>query len=176
MKLTINLVLAILFLIGLSFNSFAAIATPSTIVKKKTKKESVFKQISVDEIFTMPKKDIEARIGRKLKFKEKLGLLIIRKAVKKSKRKKVRTSGSGNLMGVLSLTLGVLSIPAIALAVESPYFLVMGLLFSIAAVTLGIIGLKRKESKRVFSILGIIFGGAILFLTLMALLIIVGAG
>lgn len=173
MKSIIHLFLPIIFLIGLSFNSFAAIVTPSTIAKEKTKKESAFKQLSVEEIFTMPKKDIEAKIGRKLKFKEKLGLIIVQKAAKKAVKKRTKKAGNENLMGILSLTFGGLSFlgTLAAFGGSLPIF-AGGFLMSIAGITLGIIGLKKKEPKRVLSILGIVFGGLSFLFGLLIILVI----
>ena len=179
MKSFIHLFLPFLFLMGLSFSSFGAIATPSTIAKKKAKKESAFKQISTEEIFTMPKKDIEAKIGRKLKVKEKLALLIVRKAVKKAKKKQRKAAGNENLLGILSLSFGAASLFSMLLffggsgggGVIFGFF--GGILFGIAGLTLGIISLKKGEPKNGLSIAGIILGATSIFIALLAILIII---
>lgn len=155
MKLFIHSFLPFLFLMSLSFNSFGAVATPSTIAKEKVKKESVFKQISAEEIFTMPKKDIEAKIGRKLKFKEKLGLRIVRKAMKRTKKKTAKTYSNENLLGILSLSFGVAGILALG---GGLYGYLAALILGIAALTLGIISVRQGEPKRGLAIVGIVLG------------------
>lgn len=167
MKSFLKITLSLLFFVGLSFNSFAAVATPGSVADLEAKKESAFKQLSVEEIFTMPKADIEEKIGRKLKFKEKLGLRIIQKAAKKAIKKRTGTKANENLFGILSISLG-------GAGLLSAFLYGYGALaLGIAGIALGVVGLKRDEPKRILSILGIVFGSLVLLLAILVIAIFV---
>jgi hypothetical protein len=168
MKTILKSTLALLFMFVLSSNySYAVVSTPGDVINPKAKKESAFTQLTVEEMFTMPRKDIEAKIGRKLKLKERLGFAIIKKAAKKASKKmnkkRTKAAANENIFGILSISLGGAGL------LSTFFYGVSGLLLSIAGITLGIIGLKRDEPKRILSILGIVFGSIVLLLALLVI-------
>lgn len=175
MKKNIFSILPLLFILGFSFQSYGIVSTPEKGLKKKPKKESAFKQLSTEEIFTMPKKDIESKIGRKLKFKEKLGLWIIQKAYKKAEKKIQKrraklgaTKAKENLFGTLSISFAGLGL--LSLFTRNVYGFLGSILFSTAALALGIIGLIRKEPKRFLSIIGLIISLIVLIILYVAII------
>ncbi len=172
MKLTKYFFVLLLSVFAMNTSSAFVVATPATIVEVKPvdKKESIFKQLTAEEMFTMPRADIEEKIGRKLKFKERLGLKIIQKAAKKAeKRMKKKGIKKGqqneNLFGILSISLGGAGLLS---ALFSGYG---ALSLGIAGLALGIVGLKRDEPKRILSILGIVFGGLVILFALLVLIV-----
>jgi hypothetical protein len=106
---------------------------------------------------------VEARLGRKLKFKEKVGLWILKKRVKRQERRAKRAQrGTGPVDGlaIASFICGILGFLGIT---------------AIAAVVLGIIslsGFSRDPGFRTgrgFAIAGIVLGG----LTILGFLLLV---
>lgn len=175
MKTLLKSTLAVLFMFGLSFNSYAVMSTPGdVVVNTKAKKESAFTQLTVEEIFTMPKDDIEAKIGRKLKFKEKLGLRIVQKAAKRmEKRMEKRNKKKGTEVTANENLFGIIAISAGGAGLLSSFTGYGGLLLGAAGITLGIISRKRDEPKKILGILGIVFGAIAVLLSILLLLILV---
>lgn len=145
----------LVFMFSLSFNSYAVVSVPKvTVADIKVKKESVFTQLSMEEIFTMSRTDIETKVGRKLKLKERLGLKILQKAAKKmekhGKKKGTEAMANENLFGILSISFGSVGLLTAVMGV--------GILFGIAAIVLGVISRKRAEPRRKLRNLGVFFG------------------
>jgi len=88
-----------------------------------------------------------------------------KKRIKKSQKKKRKINFT---FGRLSLGLGILG----ALLIWQPYISILGLLCSLAAVVLGILGLKKEEHKKM-SKWGIALGGLgiMYFLTIFVLVL-----
>jgi len=111
---------------------------------------------------------VEAKLGRKLKFKERLGLSVARGKMKRAERRKAkgkpRADGPTDGMAIASLVLGIL-----------------GLLFIIPAVpalVLGILSLSRIKRNPQYlkgkgmAIAGIVMGGLVVAIILIAVLFI----
>ncbi len=116
---------------------------------------------------------VEAQLGRKLKFTERIALSIVRKKAKKQARKKTkRGSGDGTVTDVPSLVAMVCGI----LGFLGIWVTLFAGLLGVAALILGIIGLGRFKKEpgyrkgKGFAIAGIVLGG-----TLIALLLLVAA-
>lgn len=173
MKTLLRSTLAVLFMFGLSFNSYAVVSTPdAVVVDAKAKKESIFTQLSVEEIFTMPRADIEAKVGRKLKLKERMGLKIIQKVgkkmEKKMKKKGTKAAANENLFGIIAISAGGAGL----LSFITGYG---GVVFGVGGIVLGIISRKRDEPKKILGILGIVFGALAILLSILALALFVAS-
>jgi hypothetical protein len=113
---------------------------------------------------------VETKLGRKLKFTERIALSIARKKAKKQARKRAKNGpGDGTVTdtpSLLALIFGIIGIPL-------TFVFGIGILFSIAALVLGIVGLgriKREEGYRKgrgLAITGIVLGGLMLLLLLL---------
>ena len=113
---------------------------------------------------------VEAQIGRKLKFTERIALSIVRTKAKKKARKLAKNGPDGTVVDGLSLAsmiLGILAFVGI-IAGFFPYYL------AIAALVLGIVGLGRVNREqgylrgKGYAIAGIALGGTWLFLAILA--------
>lgn len=115
---------------------------------------------------------VEARIGRKLKFSERIALSVVRGKVKRQARKRAKAGPDGTVVDAPSLLSMILGILAFAVAIFTPF----AFFLAIAALVLGIVGLgrvKRAEGYRTgkgFAVAGIVLGG--IWLVLLLLLIV----
>ncbi len=130
---------------------------------------SIFSQLTLEEMVTL-KKEIKSKIDRKLTFQEWLVIKVIKYKARKHERKRTRTTdGQRRPYDPVSITAAVSSLIGIILisflAVSALWVVI---LFGIAGILLGIIGIfgPKKDKKRKgegFAFLGIILGiGAIL--------------
>ena len=119
----------------------------------------------------MQKEKIEARLGRKLKFKEKIGLWILKKRVKRQERRAKRAQRGGG--------------PVDGLAIASFVCGILGFLIgwpAIAALVLGIVslsGFNRNPGFRRgkgYAIAGIIMGGVVILAVLVIVAIFASGG
>lgn len=120
----------------------------------------------------LSRKAMEAKLGRKLKFTERVALSIARKQVKKQ-QKAAAPGGKLDTISLLAGIFGILTLPLL-------FFGVVGALTALAALILGIIGLGRTprdgfRSGKGFAITGVVIGGLYYILFLLAILIIVAA-
>lgn len=113
---------------------------------------------------------VEVQLGRKLTFTERVALSIVRKKAKKQAKRQAKSAADGRITDTPALLSMIFGIVGLIGLFVSGYFL----LLSIAAVVLGIVGLSNinrnpgyKKGKG-FAIAGIAIGGGILFLTLLA--------
>ncbi len=174
MKTIFKTTVILFMMLGINFNSYAVISGPSpeteTTIKKK--KESIFTQLEVNEILTMSRTDIEAKVGRKLKLRERMGLKIVHNAVKKMNKKinkkRKESSAKENLFGIIGTAAGGLGL--------STFFTGYGgFTLGVAGIVFGIISLKREEPKKIFGILGIVLGGLAVLLSIIWLLIFIAS-
>ena len=112
---------------------------------------------------------VEAKLGRKLKFTERVALSLVRKKAKKQAKRAARGKADGRVTDTMSLVSMILGILGLVLAVVTIY----GGLLSVAALVLGIIGLSRIRRApdllkgKGFAIAGIVLGGAYVALVLL---------
>ncbi len=100
---------------------------------------------------------------KKMKLKDKISLKILQKALKKNLgRYAAEEPKESKTIGILSVVTG--GIGLILLFAGTPIFLI----FSLAGIILGIIGLKNQ--KKTLALIGIILGGVTILLLLIALL------
>ena len=123
----------------------------------------------------LSRKAVEARLGRKLKFTERIALSIVRKKAKKQARKRAENGPEdGTITDVPSLLAMIFGI----LGIIFTFLIGVGILFSIAALVLGIVGLSRVKREagyrkgKGFAIAGIVLGGLVLLLLLLVLVIV----
>ncbi len=89
--------LSCLFLVFALNTSFAfVVATPSTIIvgEEEAKTETVYKNLTKDDILTMSNKELSQKMGKKLRLKDKLILGMVKRSLKKAE-KKGRTGKKG---------------------------------------------------------------------------------
>lgn len=120
----------------------------------------------------MSRKAVEAQLGRKLKFTERIALSIARKQAKKQ-RKAAAPGGKMDTISLIAGILGILTIPLLFLGW-------VGALTALAALILGIIGLGRTRrdgfrSGKGFAITGVVIGGLYYLLFLLLVVIIAAA-
>jgi hypothetical protein len=120
---------------------------------------------------------VEAKLGRKLKFTERIGLSMVRKKARKATRKQLKSSPDGRIVDGLSLTSMILGILAFLGVITGLSW--FSLVFAVGALVLGIIGLGRVNRDpgylkgKGFAIAGIALGGSWFFLGLLAVAIII---
>lgn len=147
-----------LLLISLSTTSQAAF-TPATDAEASTTEALTSSDLT--------REAVEAKLGRKLKFKERVGLSIARGKVKRAERRKAKgkkpqASGPTDGFAIASLVLGVLGF----------FFLIP----AIPALILGIISLGRINRDPQYlkgkgmAIAGIVMGGVVIIAILILVL------
>lgn len=106
--------------------------------------------------------DYEKQTGKKLGFFERIKFKLAQKYAKKLEK----SDGSGKkTLSLLALILGGGSLLCLFIL---PLF---GILMALAGLILGIVGLK-KESSKTMAILGIVFGGLTLLLTIFFIILV----
>lgn len=135
---------------------------------------------------SLSRKAVETRLGRKLKFTERVGLSLARGKMKRSERKAVRKGmgkapndkfAAGSLFsGILGLALFVVLLPQFSA-------LIVGVLLGLLAGVLGLIALRRFKRNPQFrsgkglAITGLVLGGVMTLILLLFLVAIAsGAG
>ncbi|TXF91779.1 DUF4190 domain-containing protein [Neolewinella aurantiaca] len=117
---------------------------------------------------------VENQLGRKLRFRERVALGIVRGKARKQARKQRRQGSDGTVVDGLALTSMILGI----LAFVGVAFGGFTLLFALGALVLGIVGLGRIKKSygyrtgKGYAIAGIVLGGAWLVLVLLIISII----
>jgi hypothetical protein len=87
MSRLLRLTFILLGLLLLTSTSSLAVHTP-TIKSSETKGLKLAMQsLTVDDIINLKRKEIELKLGTKLKFKERIALVLVKKKVKRAKRK-----------------------------------------------------------------------------------------
>ncbi len=126
---------------------------------------------SVEDFLALTPKDIEARTGKKPSLGERIALKLAQKRVKKQLKKgeqpEFQEGGSGGNLGLLSLIFGGAGV----LLVFIPAIGIIGLLSGIAGFVLGLIALKRGE-KKTMPIIGMVLGGLVILLFIVAIAVI----
>lgn len=122
----------------------------------------------------LARKAVEARLGRKLTFRERIGLGIVRAKAKRQQRraargKAVANGGKLDSISLIAGILGILTIPALFLGL-------LGGVFALGALIMGIIGLTRTprdgfRSGKGWAIVGTVIGGLYFLLVLVAIAI-----
>ena len=104
--------------------------------------------------------------GEKMTFRERVATKILDKKINKFMKKNEahKAGGGGNTFSLLGLIFGGSSLLLIWVLG------LVGILFALAGIIFGIIGLKKEDSK-VMAILGIVFGSLTMFLLLLAVII-----
>lgn len=82
MILRLSLCLALLF--GVFSESFAVKSAPRPAASEE---QSEFAQFSQDELLNLSRSDVEARIGRKMSFRERMARKIAKKQIKKARKR-----------------------------------------------------------------------------------------
>ncbi len=174
MKLMNNILITFFLALGMSFNSYAIVSidAPTSTKVKKQKTESVFTQLTTEELLTLSKNDIQEKVGRKLKLREKLGLKIIHGAVKRMGKKmakaKAKPRAKDNLFSIIGISAGGAGLVGFFSGVG-------GIVLGAAGIVFGIIGLKKEEPKRILAILGIVFGGLAILISLIWLALVIAS-
>jgi hypothetical protein len=118
---------------------------------------------------------MEAKLGRKLKFTERIALSVVRGKAKREARKQANNSPDGTVVDVTSLVSMILGI----LAFVFVFFTGYAFFLAVAALVMGIVGLGRVNRDsgyrkgKGFAIAGIALGGTWLFLGTLLLALVV---
>jgi hypothetical protein len=139
---------------------------PATIIAPPSKTPIVLSSEQQQKLASLKISDVQKLIGRKLTFKEKIGLWLLKHTSnKKTESKKGSTALTFGIVGVVMLILGLVV----------PYILLGALVAAILAVVLGSNAKKQNPSDRKAEtavILGwITIGGIALVLILAAILL-----
>lgn len=159
MKLLPILVCLFLFTTG---QGRAAVAAPPVVVEN-----------SVTETTSLNRADLEAQLGRKLKFTERIAFGMLKKKARKQQK---AAAGDGKTDG-LAVTSFVVGVASILLLFANG----IGFLTAIVGLVLGIVALSRINrnpgfrSGKGLAIAGIAINGGLIFLTLLALAIVIAA-
>lgn len=114
---------------------------------------------------------LEGKLGRKLKFTERLALGIAKRKIKRQQKRAARGGGPVDVPSLLSLIFGVLGFLGVVLGVVSFFF-------ALAALVLGIIGINRHarnpglRTGRGMAIAGTVLGGVYMVILVAVLAII----
>lgn len=92
-------------ILTLSVQGFSAVSVAPSKAKEKIK---VTDQLTESDILTLSSKEIEQKIGKKLKFKEKVALKVAKKNIKRVKAGKKPFNGLGFVLGLVLGLIGVL--------------------------------------------------------------------
>ena len=141
---------------------------------------SIYSQLTLEEMVTLKKKEIRAKLGRKLKFREWLGLKILKTKIKKAKRKAVKQArqkavGEKRPVDPVSMISFGSSLLGIGLMIKFfastfsagwPSLTFLWWLFLLAGLVLGLVALfsKKRYEKRWgkgFAIAGVVLAGVI---------------
>lgn len=142
----------------LLFILFASISTTSAAVAPAKNATPATTQLTAADL---TRDAVEARIGRKLKFKERIALSMVRGKAKRAERRQVR-GGATDGLAIASLVCGILGLFLFWLAVP--------------ALVLGIISLDRYSNGiyhtgKGIAIAGIVLGGIVILAILVVLVL-----
>lgn len=165
-----------LLFFAIAFVAFApaAIAVNPDKAVSKTADEYLIQEgplsgLTVEEAMTMKPKEIKARTGQKLKFGERLGLKVLQRKYRKAKKKGEEFApedARDNLFGIIGLSIAGFGL------LFGWIIWPIALLFGIAGLVLGIIGLKR-DSEPTFSWAAIGVGGAAILIAIIILIVVI---
>jgi hypothetical protein len=157
--------LPVLLLICSTLSSVASVkpTEKATTLEKFYKNFPGLKGVTLTQLLELSPREYEKASGQKLKLKEK----IVYKVVKWKLKKKMRPEHSEKqrTLGVLSLVSGLL---AVALIFVPSAIGILGILFAIAALVLGIKSLKGNSNAP--GLIGLILGSAVLFIFILAVI------
>jgi len=88
----------------LSVQGFSAVS----VAPSKAKEVKLTDQLTESDILSLSSKEIEQKIGKKLKFKEKVALKVAKKNIKRIKAGKKPFDGIGFILGLFLGLIGVL--------------------------------------------------------------------
>ena len=137
--------------------------------------------LTATDLLTLDKKELESKIGRKLKFKEKLAIRIIKRKLKKqaSKNANQQKTEPKAVLGFVFSTLGFIA--SLIALVSSGYGVLFAVAFGILGLIFSAIGLRKttkgespKKGKGLAlagMIIGIVVSGTWLLLVLAAFIV-----
>lgn len=121
-----------------------------------TTPENTISTLSLEDITTLDKKGMEAKMGRKLKFKERLMFSVLKRTLKKGKKRQARAKAKKSKdegkqvsgLAIASVILGGLALFLLLLGfVGIANVAFIGLLLAIPGLITGIIGLKKVNKN-----------------------------
>ena len=158
MKKIFQLVFTFFFL---TFSKMGAVTSSNSFSNQNQKLMS-------EKTMLMTPLEYEYSTGKKLSFVEKLGFKILQKKLKKGAALPKAGGDGGNLLSLLSCIFGG---AGLLIAFVSG---LGGILLGIAGLVLGIIALK-KEDSRTLAIIGTICGGLVVLISIVAVIIVASA-
>lgn len=153
---------------------FAAIAAvspaPEAIVETET---ALAPALTLGELVEMTPREWETHSGEKLSFGKRLAFKMVQKKIKKQAAKghlDLSAPASRETMSTLSLIFSVVGLALLFVPVIS----FLGLVLGIAGFVLGLVAFK-KEGVNVKNILGVVFGGLMILLFLVGIILVAAA-
>ena len=84
MKKTLRIIFFLTLISSGFSNTISAVNTPK---KEKAKKSQLQNQLSADDLLYKDRREIEQKLGKKLKLKERIALKLLKKKIKKANKK-----------------------------------------------------------------------------------------
>lgn len=153
------------------FSAVAAVSpATASIVETETAPEPA---LSLGELAEMTPREWEAHSGEKLSFGKRIAFKMVQKKIKKQAAKghlDLSTPAGSETMSTLSLIFSVVGLALLFVPVIS----FLGLVLGISGFVLGLVAFK-KEGVNVKNILGVVFGGLMILLFLIGIVLVAAA-
>jgi hypothetical protein len=123
--------------------------------------------LTLHDLLQLTPKKYHELTGKRMTFKQKIALTILK--LKMKKQVEENTPAKKHNYGTLSLLFGVLGV--LSLLVNVGAVVLIGFFLALAALILGIKGLKQ-DGKDLKALFGVILGGGYMILVILALLVV----
>lgn len=137
------------------------------------KEKSPLSELSFDELMTLKPKEIRAITGEKLKFKERLGLMIVRAKYKKTVKRAAKANGNKDSLSVVAFIFSIVGLLGFIIPYVSGLFALIGLILGIVALTSP--ERYQQQQGRGLAIWAVIIGGVVVIFPILILAILFSA-
>lgn len=149
---------------------------PTAGITSMTGETPFWQSLTQEELMTLSPKEIKEKTGKKLKFKEKIGLSLVRKSAKKAVKRAAREDKPMDGLSVVSFIGGTLALLSLFIAV--PFLGVLGFIGGLAGLITGIIAVSRKgiweeRGGKGFAITGLVASGLYIVILILAIILII---
>lgn len=161
------------FQIGYSINPTPPEESEKALESIDVAEKSALAELSFDQLMTLKPKQIKAVTGEKLKFKERIGLMIFRAKYKKAVRRAANGKGDKDSLSVVAFIFSIVGLLGFIIPYISGIFALVGLILGIVALT----SPERYEWQRGkgLAIWAVIIGGLVVLFPLLILAIFLSA-
>jgi Ca2+/Na+ antiporter len=137
------------------------------------KEKSALSNLSFDQLMTLKPKQIKAITGEKLKFKERLGLMLVRAKYKKAVRRSAKGKGDKDSLSVVAFIFSIVGLLGFIIPYISGIFALVGLILGIVALTSP--ERYQQQEGRGLAIWAVIIGGLVVIFPILILAILLSA-